>query len=48
VGRTIKVDLLDGTSVKGEVLSATQEDVTIQHEAKKKPKKTDNNETPAN
>jgi ribosome maturation factor RimP len=46
VGRTIKVDLLDGTSVKGEVISATQEDVTLQPEAKKKPKKTEEESGP--
>jgi len=39
VGRQLSIVALDGTKLKGEVLAATQEDVSIQPEAKKKPKK---------
>lgn len=39
IGRTLKVDTIDGTTVKGEVLAADEEQVTIMPEAKKKLKK---------
>lgn len=39
IGRQLSIVAVDGTKWKGEVLSATQQDVTIQPEAKKKPKK---------
>ena len=39
VGRQLRVVTTDGSIVKGEVLAATDEDVTIMPEAKKKSKK---------
>lgn len=39
IGRSLKVDLLDGTSLKGEVLAADEQQVTLLPEAKKKLKK---------
>lgn len=39
IGRTLKVDTIDGLSVKGTVVEADEHKVTIAPEPKKKPKK---------